>query len=32
MLIRSGVNVEFFPEGTRSRTGKAVYPRTGFWP
>ncbi len=29
MLIRSGVNVEFFPEGTRSRTGKAVYPRTG---
>lgn len=29
MLIRSGVNVEFFPEGTRSRTGKAVYPKTG---
>ncbi|MBU1412673.1 1-acyl-sn-glycerol-3-phosphate acyltransferase [Myxococcota bacterium] len=28
-LLRTGVNVEFFPEGTRSRTGKAVYPRTG---
>lgn len=28
-LLRQGVNIEFFPEGTRSRTGKAVYPRTG---
>ncbi len=28
-LLRQGINIEFFPEGTRSRTGKAVYPRTG---
>ncbi|MBU1240352.1 glycerol-3-phosphate acyltransferase, partial [Myxococcota bacterium] len=28
-LFNEGINVEFFPEGTRSRTGKAVYPKQG---
>ncbi len=28
-LFNDGINVEFFPEGTRSRTGKSVYPKQG---
>ncbi|MGM0595978.1 MAG: 1-acyl-sn-glycerol-3-phosphate acyltransferase [Myxococcota bacterium] len=28
-LLKLGVNIEFFIEGTRSRTGKAVYPKFG---
>jgi 1-acyl-sn-glycerol-3-phosphate acyltransferase len=28
-LFNQGINIEFFPEGTRSRTGKAVYPKKG---
>lgn len=30
-LFRRGINVEFFMEGTRSRTGKIVYPKTGMF-
>ncbi|MBN2723966.1 MAG: 1-acyl-sn-glycerol-3-phosphate acyltransferase [Deltaproteobacteria bacterium] len=29
MLFNKGINVEFFIEGTRSRSGKIVYPKTG---
>jgi glycerol-3-phosphate O-acyltransferase len=29
-LFKKGINVEFFIEGTRSRTGKVVYPKLGF--
>jgi glycerol-3-phosphate O-acyltransferase len=29
MLIKQGVNIEFFIEGGRSRTGKLVLPKTG---
>lgn len=28
-LIRTGTSIEFFPEGTRSRTGKMLMPRFG---
>ncbi len=29
-LVRTGVSIEFFPEGTRSRTGKLLTPKFGF--
>jgi glycerol-3-phosphate O-acyltransferase len=30
-LVRTGVSIEFFPEGTRSRTGKLLQPKFGMF-